>query len=212
MTTPAPARSLNFRRVTEGIDISPILVEVRANRALWLLNQNRQRKIMVHAETNAIELRRVVAADSSIRLEECHETAETAAWAHFPKTTAILTGLAGRERGELARVMLVRLKPQGRVFPHIDHGSYYARRDRYHLVVLSAHGSDMQCVDERAVFRTGEVWCFNNKVMHGASNSSGDWRIHLIFDLLPIGRPLHFDPSCMNASESDHGTAHQHRS
>jgi len=189
----------HFRRMAEGIDVSPILAEVRDNRALWFVNQLRQRNIRVHAETNSIELRKGLRPDSTVRLEDCQESAKTAEWQRFPCTTRILTELAAREAGELARAMLVRLKPQGRVLAHIDHGTYYARRDRYHLVILSAQGSEMQCDDERLVFAQGEFWCFNNKVMHQAFNRSNDWRIHLIFDLLPIGRPLHFDRSAGKA-------------
>jgi len=215
MQTPAPqlaqtlpedlgnnrARLVHFRHISSGIDVSSILAEIRTHRTLWLVDQRRQRNIKVHGETNSIELRRGVRPDApAMRLEDCQESIETAHWQLFPQTTRALSGLASRERGVLARAMLVRLKPQGKVLPHIDHGTYYARRDRYHLVILSAQGSDMQCDDERIAFQQGECWCFNNKARHQAFNRSNDWRIHLIFDLLPVGRPLHFDISAGNAT------------
>ena len=83
---------------------------------------------------------------------------------------------------------------QGRVLSHVDRGAYYACRDRYHLVIHSPGGSEMKAGGESAVFQPGELWCFNDKAVHEAFNHSNDWRIHLIFDLQPRGRPLHFQP------------------
>ena len=80
-------------------------------------------------------------------------------------------------------MLLAKLRPHGRVYPHIDTGEYYRARDRYHLVLISESGSAMLCGDERAVMQEGEVWWFDNKQVHEASNLSGDDRVHLIFDL-----------------------------
>jgi hypothetical protein len=53
------------------------------------------------------------------------------------------------------------------------------------------------------VFDAGEFWCFNNEAVHEAFNPSNDWRIQLIFDLQPQGRPLHFQPSRSIDAEAD---------
>jgi hypothetical protein len=60
--------------------------------------------------------------------------------------------------------------------------------------------------DRRAVFHPGELWCSNDKAVHEAFNHSNDWRIHLIFDLQPQGRPLHFQPPRSIDTQAD-GTA-----
>ncbi|WP_376961169.1 aspartyl/asparaginyl beta-hydroxylase domain-containing protein [Azospirillum sp. A26] len=183
----------HFRLIAEGIDVGPIMSELRLNRTLWYVDQRRQARVRVQSQTNSIGLRRgVPSGDRSVRLEDVQAVADTDHRPKFPRTMAILSSIAEAEQGELARAMLVRLKPQGKVHGHVDEGSYYARRDRYHLVLHSPDGSDMRCGDERALFRVGQLWCFDNKGFHEAFNHSDDWRTHLIFDLLPVGRPLHF--------------------
>ena len=41
------------------------------------------------------------------------------------------------------------------------------------------------CDDEEARMHEGELWWFDNKKPHEASNESDADRIHVIFDLLP---------------------------
>ena len=93
--------------------------------------------------------------------------------------------------GDLSRISVVRLNPHGRVYPHIDEGDYYKVRDRYHLVLRSPGGSEMNSGGEEVVFRDGELWWFNNKAVHDAFNPSAEGRIHVIFDVLP-SRPAPF--------------------
>lgn len=183
-----------FRQLAQSIDVAPILAEIRANRELWYVNQVRRQTVRDQAETNNISLRRgVTPKDKSVSLDDTQQVEETGNWARFPNTTSLLARFASDEQGELARAMLVRLKPQGRVLSHVDRGAYYACRDRYHLVIQSPGGSEMGAGGEWAVWQAGELWCFNNKVVHEALNRSTDWRVHLIFDLLPQRRPLRFE-------------------
>lgn len=180
-----------FQRLATGIDVSPMLAEIRTHRARWYEHQVRRETVPVQAQTNDIALR-LGTSPRGTALEESHAVRESANWPLFPAATAFLEKVATTESGELARAQLVRLKPQGRVLRHIDHGAYYACRDRYHLVLHSVEGSDMRAGDEHVVLRPGELWCFDNRVEHEAWNRSADWRIHLIFDLRPLGRPLRF--------------------
>lgn len=107
--------------------------------------------------------------------------------------------------GQLGRATLVALLPESEVYPHIDTGAYYRIRDRYHLVLRSRAGSPLTAGDESVVMHEGELWSFNNKVRHSASNPSGERRIHLIFDVLPeLGQgrfvlPLQHAPGTVTA-------------
>ena len=85
----------------------------------------------------------------------------------------------------LSRATIVRLKPKSQVFRHIDEGSYYFLRDRFHLVLQSSTGSVLMSGGEEVRMQEGELWWFDNKQYHESYNESGDWRIHYIFDLLP---------------------------
>ena len=52
-----------------------------------------------------------------------------------------MTDFAEETNCELSRATIVRLKPKSQVFRHIDEGSYYFLRDRFHLVLKSSAGS-----------------------------------------------------------------------
>jgi hypothetical protein len=70
-------------------------------------------------------------------------------------------------------------------YPHFDRGLYYLIRDRYHAVIKSPAGSRFQCGDQISTWHTGQVWWFNNHLVHQAFNDGSDERIHVIFDVLP---------------------------
>jgi hypothetical protein len=87
-------------------------------------------------------------------------------------------------KGTLSRAMIVRLSPKMQVGRHWDAGYYYLCRDRYHLVLRSS-GSKMECGGIGSTWYVGELWWFNNNLLHAALNEEDDWRIHVIFDVLP---------------------------
>jgi hypothetical protein len=181
-----PAALENFQRIKAGIDIRSFVAEILANEHLWLLDKRRQDRIYVQRETNTIPLR---GADTRGRItanvNEIHECITTQQAAKFPFLMHFLQAFARDRDAKLQRAMIVRLKPNGRVYPHIDAGSYYIPRDRFHLVLISSYGSRLTSGRESAIFREGELWWFNNKLIHSSANDSRAWRVHVIFDLLP---------------------------
>jgi hypothetical protein len=103
----------------------------------------------------------------------------------FPKLYRFLLDFARQQNAMLRRISIVALEAEGNVSPHIDTGTYYARTNRHHLVLISPHGSEFSSGDEKAVLRERELWWFDNKKMHSVKNLSNDLRVHVIFDLLP---------------------------
>jgi hypothetical protein len=179
----------NFATVRTEVDVQPFLAELAAADDLWHANTRRQERIPVQRETETIFLRGAAPSRAQIRrgvhVEEVHRCVATAEAARFPRLIAFLDSFA-RERGAvLQRTMIVRLRPEGRVYPHVDVGSYYRKRDRYHLV-LDSRGTEMSSGDETVTLRDGELWWFDNKQVHGSRNPTPEWRIHVIFDLLPL--------------------------
>ena len=173
-----------FRLVRSGIDVAGLLEEVRSHEEAWLLDTGRQNKIRVQRDTNAIFLRTAVHRPD-LPINENQESRLTSVAKRFPKALAFMTGFAREMNCELSRATIVRLKPHSRVFRHIDEGSYYFLRDRFHLVLQSATGSALMSGGEEVRMQEGELWWFDNKQFHESRNDSGEWRIHYIFDLLP---------------------------
>lgn len=144
----------------------------------------RQDKIRVQRETNTIFLRSAVPRPD-LNINENQETRLTKAASLFPRALAFLDEFAQGLQCQLSRATIVRLKPKSQVFRHIDEGSYYFLRDRFHLVLQSASGSILMSGGETVRMQEGELWWFDNKQFHESYNESDEWRIHYIFDLLP---------------------------
>jgi outer membrane protein assembly factor BamB/orotate phosphoribosyltransferase len=173
-----------FKLIRSGINVAPLLEEVRSQEHAWLLNTSRQDKIRVQRDTNTIFLSGPVARPD-LNVNENQETRLTGVSALFPKALAFMNGVAKEMNSELSRATIVRLKSKSEVLRHIDTGSYYLIRDRFHLVLYSSMGSVLMSGGEQVRMREGELWWFDNKQYHEARNESDEWRIHYIFDLLP---------------------------
>jgi outer membrane protein assembly factor BamB/orotate phosphoribosyltransferase len=184
-----------FKLLRANIDVAPLLEEVRSQEQAWLLNTSRQDKIRVQRDTNTIFLSGPVARPD-LNVNENQESKLTAVSALFPKAVAFMTGVAKEMNAQLSRATIVRLKPKSRVDRHIDVGSYYLIRDRFHLVLYSSAGSVLMSGGEQVRMREGELWWFDNKQYHEAYNESDEWRIHYIFDLLPAAHS-HLGANCV---------------
>jgi len=172
-----------FKLIRSGIDVVPLLDEVRSREDDWLIDTGRQDKIRVQRDTNTIVLSAAVHRPD-LHINENQECRLTSQARRFPRALAFMTEFAREMNCRLSRATIVRLRPQSQVYRHIDEGSYYFLRDRFHLVLQSSTGSVLMSGGEQVRMREGELWWFDNKQYHESYNESGDWRIHYIFDLL----------------------------
>lgn len=179
-----------FRLMRANIDLAPLLAEIEANDAAWLANTSRQDMIPVQRDTNSIILR-TQTHSPDIRTNDNQESCAAEIASRFPKAMALMQSFAEEMKADLSRAIIARLKPHSQVFGHVDVGTYYFIRDRYHLVLQSEAGSLLTSGDEQVRMKEGELWWFDNKQFHEAFNESDQWRIHIVFDLLPQQyRPL----------------------
>jgi mannose-6-phosphate isomerase-like protein (cupin superfamily) len=81
----------------------------------------------------------------------------------------------------ISRCGFLSLPVGGKVGTHIDIGSYYQSRNRYHL---SIQGKYLYHVgDEELIIEPGMLVWFNNKLPHGAENVGDETRITFVFDV-----------------------------
>ena len=64
---------------------------------------------------------------------------------------------------------------------HIDEGTYYLTRDRYHLSILGKY--QYFCGEESVIVEPGTLLWFNNKLPHGTVNLGDETRITFVFDM-----------------------------
>lgn len=88
--------------------------------------------------------------------------------------------------GVIGRSYIAKMIPGGKIYPHIDPGKYFTMHDRYHIVLKTNNGVSFSCGEgdnvETVRFEQGQLWVFNNKVTHWATNNGGTDRIHIIMD------------------------------
>lgn len=174
----------NFVRICADVDVREIKYEIQGRPELWEYGTMRQQRIPAQRETSSICLRSARrAVGSSVCVDDIHESGNTRLARSFPATMRWIESFARQRGRELGRALLAKLRPRGQVYSHIDHGDYYRIRDRFHLVLFSACGSQMVCGARAQLMREGELWWFDNKQPHEAFNPSDEDRVHLIFDL-----------------------------
>jgi hypothetical protein len=100
-----------------------------------------------------------------------------------PEARAFVMNIFTAVGGErLGRVILNKIEPGGRIYPHPDtpeHARYYSR---FHLVLQSAEGVKFRSGDEWTYWETGSVFWFRNDLDHEVINESSIDRIHMVVD------------------------------
>jgi len=174
----------NFRRLDQ-VDVSAIKEKVRTftddDWGAYDWRQNRPRS--AQAETQSIPLifdedfRHV---DPTVH-ESYHELGcETLLEPVVCTVSDYYTG-----DGYIVRALLVRLKGQGVIPPHVDNGFSLLNCRRIHIPVQSTDGVEFTVGGEQRVMKEGELWEINNAREHSVVNRSDKERVHLIIDWVP---------------------------
>jgi hypothetical protein len=82
---------------------------------------------------------------------------------------------------EIQRCGFLSLPVNEFVGAHIDKGSYYRERDRYHISICGEY--QYFCGGDSIIVKPGTFFWFNNKKPHGAVNLSDETRITFVFDV-----------------------------
>lgn len=113
-----------------------------------------------------------------------HENVDQEVFKRLPEARPLIWGIMSVVQGErLGRVIINKIKPGGRIFPHADTPAHAEYWDRFHIVLKSSPGVVFRCGEEQVYMPLGTAWWFNNKLEHEVINNSGDDRIHMIIDI-----------------------------
>ena len=105
---------------------------------------------------------------------------KTPAYQHHSEIRKILKKEFSGE--EIHRCGFLSLPIDGMVGAHIDEGTYYLTRDRYHLSILGRYQYFVG--NETVIVDPGTLFWFNNKLPHGTVNIADEVRITFVFDIL----------------------------
>jgi hypothetical protein len=112
-----------------------------------------------------------------------HESVDQPVYQRLPEARAFVMNIFAAVGGErLGRVIINRIAPGGRIYPHPDTEAHVEYYKRFHLVLQSAEGVRFRCGDEWTYWEPGAVFWFNNALEHEVINESSVDRIHMVID------------------------------
>lgn len=176
----------NFHRIATAVSVTALALAIARRPDLW--NQNLLRTThpgTPHTQVDDIWLRfnELPEPGQEARVMDEHESIDYPAYKDLPEARAVVMNLFAAVAGErLGRVLITRLKPGGRIAPHVDGGSHAAYYERFHLVLQSNEKCLFRAGEEVVSMRAGEFWWFDNSQEHEVMNEGPDDRIHLIMD------------------------------
>lgn len=176
-------------QIAYGLNVQPLNLAIIRRPELWKEDTYlRDFPQGPFAQIESIMLRfpvkSVVEMQSELEKIDQHESVDYPAYATLTEARPIVMGLMAQVGGErLGRVMINKIAPGGRIFPHADTPSHAEYYDRFHVVLQSAPGVDFRAGDEHVYMGTGEVWWFDNSKEHEVINNSAVDRIHMIVDI-----------------------------
>ena len=173
----------NIKIIKKGIDVKKVLKQLEKYSDDWYIQRKGTDTLLERGYAD-IEVGNLQLIMGAIKKKEdfvgdSELNKPTAAYQrHTEIRNLINEEFPGRE---LHRCGFLSLPIDGYVGAHIDEGTYYKTRDRYHL---SIQGQYQYFVgNESAIIDAGTLFWFNNKMPHGAMNLSEETRITFVFDI-----------------------------
>lgn len=183
----------NFHFLSRGIDVNPLVLAVKRRPELWLEDTYlRDYPQGPFGEVESIMLRFPVKSVKETQAEveqhllthDPHESIDYPQYKVLHEARPLVMNLMARVQGErLGRVMINKIRPGGRIFPHADtpeHTDYYTR---FHIVLQSLPGVIFRAGGEQINMATGDVFWFDNSQEHEVINNSADDRISMVVDI-----------------------------
>jgi len=172
--------------IKTGIDVSKVSKQLRSNPADWghqeksegvrsLVNEHGFDDLPIgnlQLTMGAVQKKEDFVGDSELNVN-------TPAYERHTEIVKLIKKEFGNK--EIQRCGFLGLPVDGYVGAHIDEGTYYLTKDRYHLSIMGQY--HYFCGEESQVVDPGTLLWFNNKMPHGTVNLGDVTRITFVFDI-----------------------------
>ena len=168
----------NFKFWETNLDVSKILQQVLDNPQDWQAVSTYKN---IAGDTNPygfLPLVMAVVAKAGDNPKNSELQANTPLYAKY---TEIRKWLDQREITKTGRAAFFKLAVGDAVAEHIDDGTYYLTRDRFHLSLQGRY--EYNVGDETHIIEPGTFFWFNNKIPHSAYNVGDVERLTFVFDV-----------------------------
>lgn len=174
----------NIRIIKTGINVSKIMRQLQQHQKDWGAQKNIEGVKNVHDEhgfptIDAGVLQLVIGGITSPDqyVGDTELCQPTPAFYHHTEIVKFMT----RHFHTFRRCGFLSLPVGGSVGTHIDKGTYYQTKDRYHLSIQGKYKYTVG--DEFVDVEPGTLLWFNNKLPHAAENIGDCVRITFVFDV-----------------------------
>lgn len=175
----------HFLKIGSGLAVRPIRDQLVAHSGLWGAHGNRRYTGSPHADSSDIwvRYRALEELTEPARFLEPHVSVWHPCAERLPAVVEIAEMLMKdpQVRGErLGGVLLTKLRPGGKITPHVDRGWHAGEYEKFYVAVQNEPGAVFGWPLGDVLARDGDVWWFRNDVPHWVSNDSAEDRISLI--------------------------------
>lgn len=173
----------NIRIIKTGINVSKILKQLKDNPEDWFAQRNVEGALSLldrgYDDIPVGNLQLVMGGVKSAEdfVGDSEICIPTPAIKHHTEVVSFMK----RHFKKFSRCGFLSLPVGGIVGLHIDEGTYYHTRDRYHLSIQGRYRYFVG--DESVIVEPGTLLWFNNKLMHGTENIGDTTRITFVFDV-----------------------------
>jgi hypothetical protein len=172
----------NIRIIETNIDVSDILEQLKKYPEDWGSQKNIENSKQQDPTkyTTTVDVLQLIMGGVKTEGEYVGNTEiciKTLAYEHH---TEILKFLSHRFK-KIRRCAFLSLPIGDKVGLHIDEGTYYLTKDRYHLSIQGRY--EYTVGREVVIIEPGTFFWFNNKLPHSAVNIGNDVRITFVFDV-----------------------------
>ena len=175
-------------KIADGIDVQPTLRQLARHPELWGKKAARiDVKDSPHAQTQDIWLRFRDEKEltSPEKYGEPHFATFWPAWYALPGLHPIVYDVMAMVQAVyLGGILMTKILPGKAVLPHIDHGWHPTFNNTKAYVIFKANE---RCINqfpgEKVIMRPGDVWLFNNQVVHSVENDGDDERIAMVITM-----------------------------
>lgn len=174
----------NIRVIKRGINVTKILKQLHHHPEDWGSQKNIEGagdlvndQGFPAVQAGVLQLKMGTVADLNQYVGDSETSIETPAYTRHTE----IVGFLKRNFKKFDRCGFLSLPIGGEVGQHIDIGSYYQSRDRYHLAIQGTY--DYTVGGETVTINPGDLIWFNNKLSHGTKNIGDVVRITFVFDV-----------------------------
>ena len=172
----------NIRIIQTGVDVSKILEQLKQYPEDWGSQKNLQdaEQLDPTEYTVTVDVLQLIMGGVETGEQYVGNTEICIQTPAYEKHTEILNYLEKYFK-KLRRCGFLALPVGEIVGSHIDEGTYYLTKDRYHLSIQGKY--EYTVGDEVVIIEPGTLFWFNNKLPHKAVNIGDNVRITFVFDV-----------------------------